>query len=118
MLATVVLMAALKWADAVPAYPDARQLCSEHVTGNGMHIIWQSWAVHDPVEKVTAFYTKALAAAGEEETGGARSWHAPQDADVVVTVAAGNNEHVPSCAEKPKANEPTMIVVSRAIHGK
>ena len=38
--------------------PNARQLCSEHVSGTTMHISWSSFAVPGTVAETRAFYER------------------------------------------------------------
>lgn len=99
-----------KW-QAFDAYPRARQLCSEHVTGNTMHIEWQSYASADTPAQVKAFYTQRMADKVTESGG---TFTVRATADLLMTVHAAGTDH-PTCAEAPKKTEQTVIVVSLAI---
>ncbi|MBZ0121289.1 MAG: hypothetical protein K8H88_30110, partial [Sandaracinaceae bacterium] len=51
----------------IAAYPGARHLCSQHVTGapgpGSMHIQWSAYASPDPIERARAFYERERGAA-------------------------------------------------------
>jgi hypothetical protein len=94
-------------------YPGSRQLCSQHITGNGgMHISWSSHASTDAMSKVVAHYEKALATKATDEDHGAKSIKVG-DRHVTIYPAASNDK-LPSCETKPKATEKTIVMLSTA----
>ena len=97
-------------------YPNARNLCSEHISGNAsgkpMHITWATYATKDPVAKVVAFYEKAT---GEKHDPGDKDERMWSDGDRrLVVYPASQNEAFPSCATKPVRGENTVIQISSA----
>jgi hypothetical protein len=95
-----------------PEYPQARLLCSEHVTGNRMHITWKTHATADDVAKVVAFYEKATKT--KAGTGDLKE-RTFKDGDRHLSIyAATDNDKFPKCATKPKAGEKTVILYSSA----
>jgi hypothetical protein len=99
-------------APAFPEYPQARLLCSEHVSGNSMHITWRTHASTDDVAKVVAFYEKA----SKTKAGtGDKKERTFRDGDRHLSIyAATDNDKFPKCATKPKAGEKTVILYSSA----
>ena len=98
-----------KWLDFA-AYPGARKLCSQHVTGNTMHISWTGYATTDPHRKVIDFYVKRHGGKPEGDTlrisgskGARLSVHPAQ--------ATG----YPTCEVKPAKRDKTVIIVSQAV---
>src|SRR5262249_43502296 len=111
-----VFMEIIRWF-SFASYPHARLLCNEHVTGNSMHILWQSYATEDDVEKVAKFYERDQKAnLTVDARTGARTMHAPdKDDDVISIIKAADSKKLPSCAERPTPTEQTVILVSRAV---
>ena len=104
-----VPVAETKWLDFA-AYPGARKLCSQHVSGNTMHITWTGYATKDHHRKVIDFYVKRHGGKPEGETlmlsgskGARLSVHPAQ---------AGG---YPTCEVKPAKDDKTVIIVSQAV---
>jgi hypothetical protein len=97
------------------AYPGARQLCDQSVMGQPggamMEIHWRSYATLDATEKVIAFYEKTKVKDVEK---GSDSITFQLDKDTHLSVYAASAAHYPTCENKPKSDEKTIIVVSRA----
>ena len=95
-------------------YKGARNLCSEHVTGNTMHIRWTSWATRDDVATVVAHYEKAIGKKAETGDKGERTFSDGKDLRIAIYPAT-KNDGFPSCSKKPEAGEKTVVLISRAI---
>jgi hypothetical protein len=97
------------------AYPGARQLCDQSVMGQPggamMEIHWRSDATPDATAKVIAFYEKTKVKDVEK---GSDSVTFRLDKDTHLSVYAASAAHYPTCENKPKSDEKTVIVVSRA----
>lgn len=97
------------------AYPNARQLCSEHVLGlNGdrksVEFEWVSYAATDATEKVIGFYSRKPG--GKIETHG-KSFEIRQSNDLfTLSVHRAAETGYPTCENKPRPDEKTVIVVS------
>ena len=107
-----------KWLGGFDALPDARPLCDEHVmaapgappsgdTEPIREIHWLSFATTSSPRDVASFYA---------------SKGTPLDADqthhlgrFVLSVHSVTDTTHPSCAEKPKPGEQSVIVVSQAL---
>ncbi len=96
------------------AYPDARLLCDQHVSGTGMHILWRSYATVDALDRVIAFYERDTGRKTRPGAGGAPGLELDADRKLAIYPAA-RSEEFPSCAVKPAAGERTVILVSTAI---
>jgi hypothetical protein len=97
-------------------YPDTRLLCSEHVTGNNMHITWQTYASKDDMAKVVAFYEKSTKQKPGKGDKGEVSFDGADPANDKMSIyPAAKNNDFPSCATKPAAGEKTVIMISKAI---
>jgi hypothetical protein len=94
------------------AYPGARQLCAEHVTGDAMHLEWRSYATAAAPEEVVAFYRDAPGEKTRDHPGALRL--AAGDLRLTIFPVAEASRY-PSCAEAPAATERTVILVSKAI---
>lgn len=97
------------------AYPGARLLCDEHVSGNSMHISWRSYASKDPVARVVAFYEKdqgIKAQAGDKDDFKIRA--PARDDDIVTIYPAARVDDFPTCTTKPAAGEKAIILMSSA----
>jgi len=96
-------------------YPGARQLCDQSVMGEPggarMEIHWCSYATLDATSKVIAFYEKTKVKDVEK---GSDSATFRLDKDTDLSVYAASAAHYPTCENKPKSDERTVIVVSRA----
>ena len=53
-------MAKAQWLNEFEPYPGAREVGSQHITGNMMHIIWQMYAVAASPLEVVGFYQLTL----------------------------------------------------------
>jgi hypothetical protein len=97
------------------AYPGARQLCDQSVMGQPggamMEIRWRSYATPDATARVIAFYEKTEVKDVEK---GSDSVTFRLDKDTHLSVYALSAAHYPTCENKPKSDEKTVIVVSRA----
>jgi hypothetical protein len=97
------------------AYPGARQLCDQSVMGQPggtvMEIHWRSYATPDATAKVIAFYEKTKV---KDVGKGSDSVTFRLDKDTHLSVYAASVAHYPTCENKPKSDEKTVIVVSRA----
>jgi hypothetical protein len=99
------------WGGVFAAFPGARELCSQHVSGVGMHIQWTGYASARPVAEVVAFYEKNHGGHAVEREGGFRLRGA---GDHVLSVHAKDGAY-PRCEVAPAAGEATVIIVSQAI---
>jgi hypothetical protein len=103
------------WQDAFAPYPGARKLCQENILGfsdgQQTEIFWQSYAIHDPKEKVVAFYEASANGKGIDRAHG---FMLRAEGNRVLSVHA-STESYPSCSEKPRAEELTVVIVSRKI---
>ena len=101
--------------DGFAAYPGARQLCDQSVMGQSggatTEIHWRSYATLDATAKVIAFYEKT---GGKDVEKGSDSVTFRLDEDTHLSVYAASAAHYPTCENKPKSDEKTVIVVSRA----
>lgn len=95
------------------SYRDARLLCSEHVSGAGMHVTWSSYASKDDVSTIAAHYEKTT---GRTATVGARgARHLEWDADHKLDIyPAARNDDFPHCDQKPARGERAVILMSSA----
>jgi hypothetical protein len=116
-------MAAERWFGAFAAYPQARELCNEHVTGNGMNITWRSYATHDALDKVVKFYeSDQKHAPTVDEKTGERKFVAASDADTILSIytpAAATAAKVPTCGNgATKSGESSLIIVFKAARAR
>lgn len=97
------------------AYPGARKLCDQSVTGQAggamMEIHWRSYETPDATARVIAFYEKTKVKDVEK---GSDSVTFRLDKDTDLSVYAASVAHYPTCDNKPKSDQKTVIVVSRA----
>jgi hypothetical protein len=97
------------------AYPGARQLCDQFVMGQPggarMEIHWRSYATPDATAKVIAFYEKTTVKDVEK---GSDSVTFRLDKDTYLSIYAASAAHYPTCENKSKSDEKTVIVVSHA----
>jgi hypothetical protein len=98
-----------KWLDFA-AYPGARKLCSQHVSGNSMHINWTAYASKDHHKKVIDFYVKRHGGKPEGET---LSLSAPNGKRLSVHPAQAGG--YPTCEVKPAKDDQTVIIVAQAV---
>jgi hypothetical protein len=93
--------------DALP--PNARQLCSEHVTGTTMHITWTSYALRETVDEARAFFTRR----GVPFVMTEGMWlYSPPPRDRMSLHAADGS--YPSCANRPNSSEKSVLIRSRS----
>lgn len=98
------------------AYPGAQELCSEHVSGKGMHISWRSFATADELSTAVAFYEKDQGRKATVGSDGSASIHAAARADDIVTLAAADRrQRLPHCGAELPGGTKTVIVVSSAV---
>ena len=115
-LAVLILaaLAAGQWG-SFAAYPGAKKLCDQHVTGAGLEISWQSYATEDPVERVVAYYEKDQKTKATTGDAGEKTLRAPARRDDVLSIiAAERADKLPHCETAPPAEARTVIVVSSA----
>ncbi len=94
------------------AYPGARKLCTQHVTGTTMHINWALYATEDEPERVRRFYEKHAGGASIDREGGKLvRLRGPRKEILSVH---GVKDRYPSCGVAPSARDRTAIVVSQA----
>jgi hypothetical protein len=123
VMGSIAAMAAERWYGAFAAYPQVRPLCDEHVSGNGMHITWRSYATRDSLDKVVKFYEgdQKRAATVDDKTG-ERKFVAASDPDTVLSVyspAAALAAKVPTCEKgAAKEGESALILVFKATKGR
>jgi hypothetical protein len=102
-----------EWFGFAP-YPGARQLCNQVVMGQPggaiVEIHWRSYATSDGMAKVVAFFEKQ--AKDVEKSPDSITFRL--DKDTTLSVQAGTSSGYPKCDTKPKSDEKTVIVVSRA----
>lgn len=96
-------------------YPHARYLCYECVLGfNGEHksvaINWTSYATTDAAEKVVAFYSHA--SGGKIESEGKAATLRQSNGRNTLSVYPAAEPGYPSCENKPRPEERTVIIVS------
>jgi hypothetical protein len=97
-----------RWLDFA-AYPGARKLCSQHVSGNSMHINWTAYASTDHHRQVIDFYVKRHGGKPEGETltlSGSKG--------VRLSVHPAPAGGYPTCEVKPAKGDKTVIIVSQA----
>jgi hypothetical protein len=110
----LLLIPTVAFADAYPPPKGARNLCSEHVIGNTMHIAWTSWASKDDVAKVVADYEKSLAMKAKAGDKGEHEFSDGKNLRLAIYPAAKVDDF-PHCATKPAAGEKTIVLISQAI---
>src|SRR5688572_17436518 len=93
------------WFDAFPAYPGARLLCTQHITGNDMHIEWRSYATRHDVARVVAFYERGTGQKARKNGSGGSTWVAGAEKVLAVHPAGGGH---PTCEVSPKKGEKTV----------
>jgi hypothetical protein len=99
------------WNGVFAPFPGARRLCSQHVTGNGMHILWTAYATEKPTAEVIGFYEKNHGAAAIERDHGF-TLRGPNEH--LLSVHA-KDESYPRCEVAPAAGDATVIIVSQAV---
>ena len=104
-----------RWLGVFPAYPGAREICSQHVTGNLMHIIWAAYATRDEPEKVGAFYLKSE---GEERAERNNAWLTFRHGDKLLSIHRASARDYPDCGKSPDREDKTVLIVSQAIRPK
>lgn len=100
----------------IPSYPGSQILCSEHESGQTMHILWRSFSTSDPIPAVVAYFElklKVKAATGEHES---RSLISSANTDLKVTIyPASNAKSFPGCGRVPEKSAQTVILISQAL---
>jgi len=104
-----------KWLNIFPAYPAARGLCSQHVAGNVMHILWHAYVTTDAPEEVSAFYRQAGRTAHVEVD---ENPFKLRHGDNVLSVHSASAKDYPDCGKAPSPEDKTVIIVSQAIRGR
>jgi hypothetical protein len=94
------------------AYPGARRLCSQHVTGDTMHIEWTAYASTDPHPKVIAFYVKRH---GGKPEGDTLRLEGKPGKGTRLSVHPADKGSYPTCDVKPAKSDKTVIIVSQAV---
>jgi hypothetical protein len=102
-----------RWPGEFPAYPGARFVCSQHVSGAGagaLHINWTLHATTDDPARVTAFY----AGTGAAVPGRRGETLALASKDGLKHLSAHPvSGSYPSCQVKPPGDAKTVFVVSQ-----
>jgi len=103
------------WLGFTP-YPNARRLCNEFTLGfAGNHqqveIHWITFATRDPVQDVNAFYT-ATEKGSVELKEGSLTIRRGDPVAAVLSVHPTSSPDYPTCAEKPRPEETTVIDAS------
>jgi len=106
--------AASSWPGGFAAYPGARFLCRQHVTGapGHGHIEWSAYATADPPEKVIAFCKSNLGEGKIEPGTGLLTIARPGGHSLSVH---RRDDSYPRCEEQPAAAEQAVIIVSQLI---
>jgi len=104
-----------KWLDAFPAYPGARELCSQHVTGNVMHIVWSAYVTRDATEQVNGFYLREEGKEHAEQNENSLSF---RHGDKVLSIHRASAKDYPDCGKAPSPEDKTVLIVSQAIRPK
>jgi hypothetical protein len=94
------------------AYPGARRLCNQHVSGTAMHINWTLYATVDDPDRVRRFYEKNAGGAKAEKEGGKLVRLRGPKKEVLSI--HGVKEQYPSCGVAPSARDRTAIIVSQS----
>lgn len=95
-----------------PRFPGARELCAQHVTGaNDRHITWTAYATASPPEEVSRFFEQNHGGATVERDDGELRLRGPEDWVLSVHPRGGR---YPTCEVAPKADDATVIIVSKA----
>ncbi len=92
-------------------YPNAELVCSQHVSGNTMHITWQLYATSDALDEVTRFYRRNHDGSVIDLSLGYFMLRAPNGHDL--SLHAKGDKH-PTCDVEPDASHVTVIIDSRA----
>jgi hypothetical protein len=95
-------------------YKGARNLCSEHVSGNTMHITWTSWATKDDVATVVAHYEKATGVKPATGDKGERTFSDGKNLRLSV-YPTSKHDSFPTCSTRPAGDEKTIVLISKAI---
>ena len=101
-----------KWLGTFATYPGARELCSQHVTGNVMHILWNAYATRDTPEEVNAFY---LQKEGKEHAEQGKNSLTFRHGDKVLSIHRASAKDYPNCGTPPSPEEKTVMIASQAI---
>jgi hypothetical protein len=100
------------WLGVYPPYPGATHVCSQHVSGNTMHINWSLYASKHNPEKVIAFYKNKTGDGDmDQQTAPEFTWRESGERMLhVLPVTA----RYPDCGVKPPEGTRTVFVVSQA----
>jgi hypothetical protein len=115
-VATLLLFAtAVAVAGDFTPYAGSRNLCSEHVIGNTMHLEWSAWVSGDKLATVVAFYEKQLHATATTGTHGERTLVLGKDRNLSLYPATRYADF-PHCDAKPdRRGDSTILLFSQAI---
>jgi hypothetical protein len=102
---------ATPWLELFAAYPGARSVCSQHISGTPMHIVWRMYAAREAPDAVKAFYRKAHPSLVEEKAG---AFDLRGPAEKLLSVHAVG-ERYPDCGQAPASDERTVLIVSQAF---
>lgn len=102
------------WLGAV-AYPNARELCYQHITAETMHIFWKGYATPDPIATVRAFYERHRGAATLIPDPNGAGFTIQIDPDRQIRVSEAGAGH-PSCGVEHAATDRTYFVASMSSH--
>ena len=87
----------------------AEKLCEEHVNATDSEVAWSSYALADPVLKVTQRYRDIASTCAEAKPTNDSIAVGDRHVSIHDATAAG----YPSCEKKPSATQKTVVVVSR-----
>ena len=116
------LLAVAPLAEATPragfaSYPGSRLLCSQHVSGNTMHITWSTHGSKDTVDAIVKHYEKTTKRIAKPGSKGEQvlAW----DADHQLAVyPAKRVDEFPHCDTKPTRGERSVLLFSNAARPK
>jgi hypothetical protein len=104
--------AASEYFPGIAAYPNARFLCSQHITATAGHISWRGYASEDDVGTIRAFYEARAAEGTNVEPDGAS--FRMRVGDHVVSVHPVAAAH-PTCGVDPGHGDRSYFVVSSMV---
>jgi hypothetical protein len=99
------------------SYPRSRLMCSQHVTGNTMHITWSSHASKDSVDTIVKHYEKTTSRIAKAGSKGERVLEWDADHHLAVYPAKRVDEF-PHCDTRPKSGEQSVLLFSNTARPK
>ena len=89
----------------------ADKLCDEHTRGEGATVHWTSWAVKASPEDTFEHYRERAAACGATSSS-EPPMPSVRKGDARLSVHDAKETGYPSCATKPGADRPSVVVIS------